>query len=78
MLRAIESDNLHVRAGCLGDAGISYDDPEADFSPSDLWAEDRSRALCTGCDLWATRVAGPPALIEALLTDTGIEAVRPP
>ncbi len=50
----------------------------ADFSPADLWAEDRSWVLCTDYDLWATKVAGPPALIEALLNDPGVEAVRLP
>ncbi|MFG2918871.1 hypothetical protein ACGF0D_39055 [Kitasatospora sp. NPDC048298] len=78
-LGAIDFDNLHVRAGRLGDAEILYDMPEADladFSPANLWAEDRSWVLCTDYDLWATKVAGPPALIEALLNDTGLEAVR--
>ncbi|MCF3182038.1 hypothetical protein IPZ70_19105 [Streptomyces polychromogenes] len=70
-----------LRAGRLGDAEILYDMPEADladFSPANLWAEDRSWVLCTDYDLWATKVAGPPALIEALLNDPGVEAVRLP
>jgi hypothetical protein len=78
---AVDFDNLHVRAGRLGDAEVLYDMPEAglaDFSPANLWAEDRSWVLCTDYDLWATKVAGPPALIEALLIDTGVEAVRLP
>ena len=78
MLGAIDLDNLHVRAGCLGDAEILYDNPEADFSPSNLWAEDRSWCLCADYDLWATKVAGPRALIEALLNHSEIEAVRLP
>jgi hypothetical protein len=78
LLGATDFDNLHVRAGRLGDAEILYDNPEVDFSPSNLWAEDRSWVLCTDYDLWATKVAGPPALIEALLNDTEIEAVRLP
>ncbi|RSN65581.1 hypothetical protein DMH01_04220 [Amycolatopsis sp. WAC 04182] len=77
-LGAEDFDNLHVRAGRLGDAEILYDHSEADFSPSNLWAEDRSWCLCTDYDLWATKVAGPPALIEALLNDAEIEAVRLP
>ncbi|WP_439681216.1 hypothetical protein [Embleya sp. MST-111070] len=76
MLTAIDIDNLHVRAGRLGDAAILYDNPEADFSPSNLWAKDRSWVLCTDYDLWGTKVAGPPALVEALLNDPEIEAVR--
>ena len=71
-------DTLHVRAGRLRDAEALYDTPETDFSPSNLWAEDRSWVFCTDFDLWATKVAGPPALIEALLDDTEIEAIRLP
>ncbi|MFG2492430.1 hypothetical protein ACGFSD_15455 [Streptomyces caniferus] len=78
MLAAADFDDLHVRTGRLGDAEILYDDAETDFSPSNLWAEDRSWCLCTDYDLWATKVAGPPALIEALLNDAEIEAVRLP
>jgi hypothetical protein len=77
-LGANDFDNLNVRAGRLGDAGRLYDISEADFSPANLWAEDRSWVLCTDYDLWATKVAGPAALIEALLNDTDIEAVRLP
>ncbi|MEV8096883.1 hypothetical protein [Kitasatospora sp. NPDC085879] len=78
MLAAADFDNLHVRAGRLGDTAMLYDNPEADFSPSNLWAEDRSWVLCTDYDLWATKVTGAPALIEALLNDSEIEAVRLP
>ncbi|MFE2413420.1 hypothetical protein ACFXDE_34300 [Kitasatospora sp. NPDC059408] len=46
-----------------------YDNPEADFSPSNVWAADRSWLLCTDYDLWGTKVAGPPGLVEALLND---------
>ncbi|MFW6639308.1 hypothetical protein ACOALZ_04630 [Nocardiopsis algeriensis] len=77
-LRTADYGSLHVRAGRLGDAEILYDFPEADFSPSNLWAEDCSWVVCTDYDLWATKVAGPAALIEALLSDTEIEAVRLP
>ncbi|KAF3469340.1 hypothetical protein GL259_37260 [Streptomyces sp. Tu 3180] len=78
MLGAVDFDNLHVRAGRLGDAEVLYDHSEADFSPSNLWADDRSWVLCTDYDLWATKIAGPPPLIDALLNDSGIEAVRLP
>ncbi|CAL9340803.1 hypothetical protein SUDANB120_00264 [Streptomyces sp. enrichment culture] len=78
MFRAVDFDDLHVRAGRLGDAEALYDLSEADFSPSNLWAEDRSWLLCTDYDLWGTKVAGPPALVEALLNDPDIEAVRLP
>ncbi|WP_411146265.1 hypothetical protein [Streptomyces sp. x-80] len=78
MLGHTDFENLHARSGRLGDAPALYDNPEADFSPSNLWAEDRSWVLCTDYDLWATKVAGPAPLIEALLNDTEIEAVRLP
>ena len=67
-----------VRAGHLGDAGFLYYNPETGFSPSNLWAENHSWCLCTDYDLWGSKVAGPPALIEALLSDPELEAVRLP
>ncbi|MEI5101784.1 hypothetical protein RB200_28830 [Streptomyces sp. PmtG] len=66
LLGAVDFDDLHVRAGQLADAETLYDDSDAGFSPSNLWADDRSWVLCTDYDLWATKVAGPPALIDAL------------
>lgn len=78
MLAAVDFDNLHVQAGRLEDAGVLYDNPVAGFSPSNLWAQDRSWVMCTDYDLWATKVADPPALVQALLNDPGIEAVRLP
>ncbi|MGW0594952.1 hypothetical protein [Streptosporangium sp. NPDC002607] len=78
MLGTTDFDNLHVRAGRLGDAEILYDNPEVGFSPSNLWAEDHSWIICTDYDLWATKVAGPASLIDVLLKDSEIEAVRLP
>ncbi|MFF3013750.1 hypothetical protein [Streptomyces sp. NPDC057939] len=78
VLGADDYDNLQVRAGRLGDAEVLYDRSEADFSPSNLWSEDRSWVLCTDYDLWATKIAGSPALIETLLNDSEVEAVRLP
>ncbi|WP_241846357.1 transposase family protein [Streptomyces sp. MJM1172] len=77
--RAEDFDNLHVRAGALADAKVLYDHPEQDgWTPSNLWSQDRSWVLCTDYDLWATKVAGPAPLVEALLNDTEIEALRLP
>ncbi|MEU7206553.1 hypothetical protein [Streptomyces sp. NPDC045470] len=59
MTAGCDFENLHVRAGRLGDAKLLYDNPEIDFSPSNLWAADRSWVLCTDYDLWATKVCGP-------------------
>ncbi|WP_406290514.1 hypothetical protein [Embleya sp. NBC_00896] len=78
MLGARDFDNLHLQTGLLGDAEELYDHPDIDFSPSNLWAEDRSWVICAGHDLWATTVAGPAPLIDALLNDSESEAVRPP
>ncbi|MFH8383783.1 hypothetical protein ACH4E7_23010 [Kitasatospora sp. NPDC018058] len=77
-LGAVEFENLHVRSGLLRDAEALYDTTDTDFSPANLWAEDHSWVLCTDYDLWATKVAGPPALIEALLTDPELEVLRLP
>lgn len=78
-LGAHDYDTLHVRAGRLGEGQVLYDDiPEVDFSPSNLWAEDRSWVACTDYDLWATKVAGPTPLVDALLNDPEIEAIRLP
>ncbi|MGW8847759.1 hypothetical protein ACWGNE_08255 [Streptomyces xiamenensis] len=74
---AKEFDALHVRAGTLSDAKALYDHPDEDgWTPSNLWARSRSWVLCTDYDLWATKVAGPTPLIDALLNDTHIEARR--
>lgn len=78
MFATVDVDDHRVRAGRLGDAGLLYDDPEVSFSPSNLWAADGSWVLCTDYDLWATKVAGPAPLVEALLGDEEIEAVRLP
>jgi hypothetical protein len=77
-LGAVDFASLHVRTGRLGDAEVLYDHSEADFSPSNLWPDDRSWVLCTDYDLWGTKVAGSPALVDALLNDSEIEAIRLP
>ncbi|MFJ9453700.1 hypothetical protein ACIRST_01355 [Kitasatospora sp. NPDC101447] len=78
MMAADDFDKHHVREGRLGDAELLYDTDDVDSSPSNLWAADRSWVLCTDYDLWATKVAGPPALVEALLGDAELEALRLP
>ncbi|MFF1555982.1 hypothetical protein [Streptomyces sp. NPDC058279] len=76
---AADFDTVHVRAGVLADAKELYDHPEEDnWTPSNLWAQDRSWVLCTDYDLWATKVAGPAPLVEALVADMEIEALRLP
>ncbi|WP_411126395.1 hypothetical protein [Streptomyces sp. x-19] len=71
-------DHLHVRSGRLRDARALYDIDEVEFSPSNLWPEDRSWIVYTDYDLWGTKVVGPTALIDALVDDAEIEAVRLP
>ncbi|MGW1200287.1 hypothetical protein ACWD4B_31270 [Streptomyces sp. NPDC002536] len=68
----------HVLTGRLGDAPALYDIDEPDFSPSNLWPEDRSWIVYTDYDLWGTKVAGHPSLIDALVGDAEIEARRLP
>ncbi|MER5890768.1 hypothetical protein ABT160_43700 [Streptomyces sp. NPDC001941] len=71
-------EHPEVRSGRLGDAKALFDHPEILHSPSNLWAADRSWVVCTDYDLWGTKVCGPRALVEALLGDTELEAVRLP
>ncbi|MFI7275722.1 hypothetical protein [Streptomyces sp. NPDC049879] len=68
----------HVRSGRLGDARGLFDNPDILYTPSNLWPTDRSWVVCTDYDLWGTKVCGPRRLVEALLADTEIEAVRLP
>ncbi|MEV7511874.1 hypothetical protein AB0O57_28365 [Streptomyces sp. NPDC091201] len=76
---AEDFENLCVRTGRLQDAKALYDHPDAEFSgPTNLWSHDRSWVVCTDYDLWATKVAGPAPLVESLLADREIEAVRLP
>ncbi|MFI8452211.1 hypothetical protein [Streptomyces erythrochromogenes] len=65
-----------LAAGVIEPARLG--NPDAEFSPSNLWPADRSWILCTDYDLWATKVVGPEHLVEALLRDPVIEAVRLP
>ncbi|MFC5718572.1 hypothetical protein ACFP1Z_00045 [Streptomyces gamaensis] len=78
LTREVDLDNHTVLTGRLGDAWKLYDHPEFGSTASNLWPEDRSWVTCTNWDLWGTKVCGPTSLVEALLTDTQIEAVRLP
>ncbi|MDL4771178.1 MULTISPECIES: hypothetical protein [Thermomonosporaceae] len=71
-------DDETVLAGRLGDAAGLYDHPEMSSCPSNLWAEDRSWVVYCDWDLWGTKVVGPVPLVEALLEDSGLEALRLP
>ncbi|MFD5142489.1 hypothetical protein [Streptomyces sp. NPDC058401] len=77
-MAAWDFDRKHVRSGRLGDAQALFDNPDIWYTPSNLWPEDRSWIVYTDYDLWATKVSGPERLIEALLRDPEIEAVRLP
>ncbi|MDA3642534.1 hypothetical protein LZ318_21540 [Saccharopolyspora indica] len=68
----------HLRTGRLGDAQSLFDNPDIPHTPSNLWAADRAWVVCTDYDLWGTKVCGPHLLVEALLADTELEAVRLP
>lgn len=71
-------DDETVVAGRLGDAAALYDHPAMPSCPSNLWPEDRSWVVYCDWDLWGTKVVGPTALIEALLADPELEALRLP
>lgn len=71
-------DDDTVLAGGLGDAAALYDHPGLSSGPSNLWAEDRSWVVYCDWDLWGTKVVGPASLIEAVLTDPSLEALRLP
>jgi hypothetical protein len=71
-------DTETILAGRLGDAADLYDHPAMSSCPSNLWARDRSWAVYCDWDLWGTKVAGPSSLIEAILADPELEALRLP
>ena len=71
-------DRETVLAGRLGDAADLYDHPAMPSCPSNLWAEDRSWVVYCDWDLWGTKVAGPSSLIESILADPELEALRLP
>ncbi|MGK5559148.1 hypothetical protein ACSNOI_46885, partial [Actinomadura kijaniata] len=73
-----EWDEETVLAGRLGDAGALYDHPAVNSCPSNLWAEDRSWVVYCDWDLWGTKVSGPTPLVEDLLADPELEALRLP
>ncbi|MEV6018286.1 MULTISPECIES: hypothetical protein [unclassified Streptomyces] len=75
---ARDFEKKQVHSGRLGDAHALFDHPDILYTPSNLWAADRSWVVCTDYDLWATKVCGPRPLVEALLADVEIEAVRLP
>lgn len=75
---AAPDETPHVLAGPLGEARALYDDERGSGSPANLWPADRSWVTWSDWDLWGTKVAGPPALIESILTDPDLEALRLP
>lgn len=53
-----------------------HHDPQWPQSPSLLWPEDRAWVLVTEIDFDSTIIAGSSALVAALVSDPGIEALR--
>lgn len=51
-------------------------EPDMYFTPNNIWPVDRSWFVYTDYDLWATRISGSNALIDALTEDSEIDAVR--
>lgn len=71
-------DNVHLWTGplrdvptLLGEHGGPYG-----FTPTNMWAADRSWFVFTDYDLWGTKVSGSDALIAALNADERLEAVE--
>ncbi|QIY66580.1 hypothetical protein HEP85_40250 [Streptomyces sp. RPA4-2] len=75
---ARDFDKGQVRSGRLGDAQSLFDHPDIPYTPSNLWPAERSWVVCTDYDLWGTKVCGPRPLVEVLLADLEIEAIRLP
>ncbi|WP_212829948.1 hypothetical protein [Catellatospora sp. TT07R-123] len=71
-------DQARVLAGPLGAAAALYDHDFGDGSPANLWPVDRAWVTWSDWDLWGTKVSGPSDLVEAVLADSGLEAVRLP
>ncbi|GAA3985612.1 hypothetical protein GCM10023085_79740 [Actinomadura viridis] len=71
-------DRETVLSGRLGDAADLYDHPAVSSCPSNLWAADRSWVVYCDWDLWGTKVVGPVSLIESILADPELEALRLP
>ncbi|MEU6963477.1 hypothetical protein [Streptomyces chrestomyceticus] len=68
-----------VLTGRLGDAhGLCHHPDLGASSPSNIWPVDRSWVTFTHYDLHGTKVAGPAPLVEALLADPVLEALRLP
>jgi hypothetical protein len=46
------------------------------LTPSNFWPSDHSWFVYTDYDLWATRVSGSQALIDALTEDGELDTIR--
>jgi hypothetical protein len=74
--RLHDTDRLVVYRGELANVLEIYDNDEVGAGPANLWAADRSWFTYTDWDLWGTKVSGSPELIDALVADTELEAVK--
>ncbi|BCJ75450.1 hypothetical protein CS0771_49940 [Catellatospora sp. IY07-71] len=68
----------HVLTGVLGHAAELYDHELGSGSPANLWPVDRSWVTWSDWDLWGTKVSGPAGLVERVLADPELEALRLP
>ena len=71
-------DIPYVFRGRLGDVDALPAHPDYRGTPRNLWPDDRTWAIYTSYDFWATRVSGPTDLIEQLLADPLLEVDRLP
>ncbi|MER8232773.1 hypothetical protein ACIRQY_03220 [Streptomyces sp. NPDC101490] len=74
----LPGETLLARRGRLGDTLAHHDAAPDFFFPATWWAADGHWLVVTDHDLNATQVFGDTALIEALLADPGLDAVRRP
>jgi hypothetical protein len=72
-LRTGDFDNHAMHRCSLRELSHLYDDNAG--APNNIWPEDRAWFVYTDHDLWATKVSGRPALIDALRADPALEAV---
>lgn len=73
-----EPETGRLLAGRLGDAAALYDHPDGDGSPANFWPVDRSWVTWSDWDLWGTKITGPTELVDAVLADGDLEALRLP
>jgi hypothetical protein len=71
-----EGEEDHVWIGPI--AAIPELVRKYEFTPSNVWPEDRSWFVYTDYDLWATKISGPNSLVNAVRSTAGLETIEWP